>query len=86
MNNDNTQRLKLGKQASMTGIGVNFLLFIIKIIIGISAKSMALVADAVNNFTDMATAIISLVGFNMASNRPMTNILSDMAEWKILPH
>lgn len=67
MNNDNTQRLKLGKQASMTGIGVNFLLFTIKIIIGISAKSMALVADAVNNFTDMATAIISLVGFNMAS-------------------
>ena len=61
------RRLKQGKTASVIGIAVNLLLFGIKIIIGISAKSVALAADAVNNLTDAASSGISLAGFNIAA-------------------
>ncbi|MBR1966584.1 MAG: cation transporter [Lentisphaeria bacterium] len=61
------QRLRSGRIASITGILVNLLLFVIKIVIGISAKSVALAADAVNNFTDAASSGISLLGFNIAA-------------------
>ena len=60
-------RLNQGKTASIVGIAVNLLLFGIKIVIGISAKSVALAADAVNNLTDAASSGVSLAGFNIAS-------------------
>lgn len=67
MAENDLQRLKQGKRASLVGIFVNLLLFVIKIIIGISAKSVALAADAVNNLTDAASSGVSLAGFNIAA-------------------
>ena len=66
-NNTEIQRLKSGKKASFTGILVNLLLFAIKIVIGISSKSVAIAADAVNNLTDAASSGVSLIGFNIAA-------------------
>lgn len=65
--NTELQRLRQGRFASIIGIIVNLLLFAIKIVIGVSAKSVALAADAVNNLTDAASSGISLVGFNIAA-------------------
>lgn len=64
---DFSNRLKQGKKASIVGIFVNLILFVIKIIIGVTAKSVALVADAVNNLTDAASAGVSFLGFNISS-------------------
>ena len=61
------QRLHEGKKASIVGIMMNFLLFCIKVVIGVSAGSVALIADAVNNLSDAATSGVSLIGFNIAA-------------------
>lgn len=49
------------------GIIVNVVLSLIKMIIGILVKSIAITADAVNNMSDAISSIITIVGFKMAS-------------------
>ncbi len=59
-------RAAYGKLSGIVGIVGNILLFAAKIIIGIMSSSVAIVADAVNNFTDAASSIISLIGFKLS--------------------
>lgn len=54
-------RASYGTAAGAVGIGVNLLLFTVKLIIGILLSSMAVTADAVNNLSDAASSGISLV-------------------------
>ena len=69
-NHDDTTAPKVraayGKLSGIVGIVCNILLFAAKIIIGIMSSSVAIVADAVNNFTDAASSIISLIGFRLS--------------------
>jgi len=60
---DSKVRIKYGNFASVTGIICNFLLFVIKMIIGILFNSVAIIADSVNNLTDAANSAITLIGF-----------------------
>lgn len=55
--------------AGMVGVLANTLLFIIKFSVGLVAGSIAVIADAFNNFSDMASSIITVVGVKLA-NRP----------------
>lgn len=56
-----------GRMASIVGIICNTLLCGGKALIGLSAGSVAIVADAVNNLSDAIGNIVSLVGFKLAS-------------------
>lgn len=67
--NDPKVREKHGLLASIGGIFTNIILFIIKLIIGIFAGSMAIVSDAINNLTDLISCVVSLFGFKLA-NKP----------------
>jgi cation diffusion facilitator family transporter len=60
-------RRSYGRFAGIVGIITNFILFIAKIIAGTIANSIAVTTDAMNNLTDFASSIITLVGFRMAS-------------------
>jgi cation diffusion facilitator family transporter len=60
-------RRSYGRFAGIVGIFTNFILFLAKIIAGTIANSIAVTADAMNNLTDFASSIITLVGFHMAS-------------------
>lgn len=53
--------------ASVTGIVLNFLLFIGKLALGILTGSMAIIADAFNNVTDAGSSVVSLVGFKLST-------------------
>lgn len=55
-----------GKLAGLTGIICNILLFASKLIVGTLTGSVAVTADAVNNLSDAASSVISLLGFKMA--------------------
>ncbi len=57
---------KYGKFAGIVGVISNFLLFVMKFIIGMLFNSIAITADAVNNLSDSASSIVTLVGFKMA--------------------
>ena len=52
--------------ASFTGIFLNVLLFIGKLILGLISASVAMIADAFNNISDAGSAIVTLVGFRLS--------------------
>lgn len=54
---------KAGLSASIVGIMSNFLLFLIKLYIGISSNSLAIYCDAVNNLGDTFACAVALLGF-----------------------
>ncbi len=60
-------RRKYGRFSGVVGICTNLLLFVIKIIAGTLSQSIAITADAVNNLSDSASSLITLIGFKMAS-------------------
>lgn len=55
-------RLNLISLSSIMGIGMNILLFISKIFLGIYTRSTAILNDAFNNLSDSVVSIMSLVG------------------------
>ena len=56
----------IGKLAGAAGVVCNSLLFIGKLIIGLIAGSVSIIADAVNNLSDASSSIVTLLGFRMA--------------------
>lgn len=55
--------------AGVVGIITNIFLFAVKFSVGLLTGSIAVMADAFNNFTDMASSVITIVGVKLA-NRP----------------
>ena len=66
---DKSVRQKYGYLGGFTGIICNVALSAAKIAIGMMANSIAITADAVNNLSDAASSIITLVGFKI-TNKP----------------
>ena len=59
-------RSNYGILAGIVGIVCNIFLFAAKLLIGIIVNSISIMADAVNNLSDAASSIVSLVGVHMA--------------------
>ena len=53
----------------LLGILSNFLLFVIKLSVGLITSSIAIMADAFNNLSDAGSSIITIVGFKL-SDKP----------------
>lgn len=64
--NNRIVRRSYGVMAGIVGIICNMLLCISKLITGILTGAISITADAINNLTDAASSIITLVGFKMA--------------------
>lgn len=59
-------RERCASVAGAIGIASNLFLSLIKIIVGALSKSISITADAVNNLTDAASSIITLIGFKLS--------------------
>lgn len=66
---NNIVREKYGVLGGAVGIVVNIIIAAAKLIIGTFSGSISITADAVNNFSDAGSSIITLIGFKM-SNKP----------------
>ena len=66
---DNNVRGKYAMLSSITGIIVNILLSVFKLIIGIIANSMSIISDALNNVSDAGSSIITMIGFKMSQKK-----------------
>lgn len=55
---------------SIQGIVVNLLLVVFKIIVGLLANSIAIILDAVNNFSDALSSVITIIGTKIAGKAP----------------
>lgn len=64
---DPTVRKSYGTLASVVGIIVNLILAGIKILAGVLAGSVAIIADAFNNLSDSGTSVITLISFKLSS-------------------
>lgn len=59
-------RSAVGKLSGLIGIICNIALFIGKLLAGILAGSVAIIADAMNNLSDASSSIVTLAGFRLA--------------------
>ena len=67
---ENKRRGAYGMLCGIVGIVLNLLLCAGKFFAGIVSHSIAITADAVNNLSDAASSIVTLVGFKLAGQKP----------------
>ena len=67
---DPAVRGRYGTLAGVVGIICNLLLSAAKLVIGSISGSVSITADAVNNLSDAASSIMTLVGFAIAKKKP----------------
>lgn len=71
---DNTSdphvRESYGKLAGITGIIFNIILCASKIVTGLITGAISVVSDGINNLSDAASSIITLVGFKLSAKKP----------------
>ena len=60
-------RKKFGNLSGFTGIVLNAILCFIKIATGVVSGAMSLVADGLNNLSDMGSSVVTVIGFKMAA-------------------
>ena len=66
---DENVRSDYGFLAGVIGIIVNLFLFGVKLTVGMISQSIAVTADAFNNFTDAGSSLVTILGFKL-SNMP----------------
>lgn len=67
--NDPKVRNAYGTLAGGFGIVTNLLISILKIIVGLLAASLSILADGINNLSDAGASIVTFIGFKIA-NKP----------------
>lgn len=63
-------RKAYGTLCGLVGILLNLFLFAGKFIAGLISNSIAITADAINNLSDAGSSLITLIGFQMAGQKP----------------
>lgn len=67
---DAQRHTKTGVVAGIVAIVVNLVLSASKAAVGLLFGSISTIADAVNNLTDAASGVITLIGFKLAAKKP----------------
>ena len=61
---------KLGKERKLAiALGLNIVIVVVQVVVGIVAASLGLLADAAHNLTDVAAIVISLIAVRLARRR-----------------
>lgn len=63
---DMNRRYFYGLFSGFVGVVANLILFIMKLLIGIFSGSIAIIADAFNNLSDVGSSFVTIFGFKMA--------------------
>lgn len=63
-------RAKCGLKTGVTGITVNVILCLAKIISGLAIGAISIVSDGINNLSDAGSSIITLFGFKLSEKKP----------------
>jgi len=62
-------RERYGILGGTLGIICNFILFIIKLVLGTLMNSIAIISDAFNNLSDMASSVVTIISAKMSTRR-----------------
>ncbi len=63
-------RTRVCMAAGILGIICNLLLFALKLIIGATMKSIAIMSDAFNNLSDTGSSVVAIIGAKLSSKKP----------------
>ena len=63
-------RERYGILGGVLGIICNFILFVLKLVVGLFMNSIGIISDAVNNLSDTASSIIVIFGTKISNLRP----------------
>ena len=69
---------KKGLKSTLLGIGVSFLLALVKGLAGLFGNSFALVADAIESLSDVFSAMLLWFALKFAARPPMKTIRTGM--------
>ncbi len=64
---DKKVRQRYGYLGGIIGIVVNIILFSIKLSVGLLVNSIAVIADAFNNLSDVGGSLVTILGFKLSS-------------------
>lgn len=67
---DATVREKYGRLTGITGIFLNVILCVSKIITGLVTGAISVLSDGVNNLSDAGSSVITLIGFKLSAKKP----------------
>ena len=67
---DNKTRTAIGNLSGVIGIIANLIIATLKLIIGAISGAVSITADAMNNLSDSASSVITIIGFKLASQPP----------------
>lgn len=67
---DKTVREKYCVLAGVMGICNNFILFVLKLVIGSLLNSIAVISDAFNNLSDLGSSLVSIIGAKLSNRKP----------------
>lgn len=70
---DMEYREKIVVRTSLVGIIANILLAAVKALLGLLTNSIAITLDAVNNFTDALSSVVTIIGTKLAGKEPDKN-------------
>jgi cation diffusion facilitator family transporter len=70
MNNEARNNLKKGGKAAIYSSLINFLLAIVKGVVGILSGSIALIADSIHSFSDIVASLAVYVGLRLSLRKP----------------
>lgn len=65
----NVRREDYGVASGIIGIVLNIMLFTLKLVAGIFSKSVSVIADAMNNFSDVSASLVTLIGFKVSAKK-----------------
>ena len=68
--NDQASRQKIIIKTSFIGIAANLLLAAFKAAVGLISNSIAITLDSLNNFSDVLSSLITIIGTKLASRAP----------------
>lgn len=60
-------RERYGMVGGLVGMVCNLLLFVLKLLVGLMAGSIAVISDAFNNLSDLGSSLISVIGAKISS-------------------
>lgn len=65
--NKTFDRARIGKTASLVGIGANIILSVLKIAVGLLFGAVSVMADGFNNLADSSNSVMSMISFKVSS-------------------
>lgn len=68
--NDKTSRKSIGYLEAWVSILGNFILFMVKLLLGLAINSLSLIADAFHSLSDVLTSVVVIIGFKLGEKPP----------------